>query len=290
MNEYVIVTDSSCDLSMDLVKQMDLEVLQLSILIGNKQYKNYADEREITFAEVYKHLRNEAAVKTAAVNVEDFTSRIGKILDRGLDVLYLGFSSALSSTYDNGVMAAKSLRESYPDRKLITVDTRSASLGEGMLVHLAFLEKQKGKTMEEVARFVEDTKFHLCHWFTVEDLHHLKRGGRVSSATAVIGSMLSIKPIMHMNNEGKLVNVGKVRGRQRSIDELFNKAKQSAVNPSQQTMFISHGDCEEDAKYLSKRLREELKVVGVIYNFVGPVIGAHSGPGTLALFFVGDKR
>lgn len=290
MNEYVILTDSSCDLPSDLINKMNLEVLPLSILVGEKQYKNYADERDIKFKEVYSILRDKQAVKTAAVNVDDFENKIEDIIKAGKDVLYLGFSAALSSTYDNGALAIKNLQKKYPERTLLEVNTRCASLGQGLIVYLANEEQKKGKSIQEVKEFVENTKLNLCHWFTVEDLYHLKRGGRVSSATAVIGSMLNIKPVMHMDDEGRLINVTKVRGRKTSIDALFNKAKETAINPETQTMFISHGDCVEDAEYLAKRLKKELGVKDVVINYVGPVIGTHSGPGTLALFFIGEQR
>ena len=184
----------------------------------------------------------------------------------------------------------RNLQAKYPDRKLLHVNTRCASLGQGLIVYLANLEKENGKSIEDVKKLVEDTVPHLCHWFTVDDLYHLKRGGRVSGATAVIGSMLNIKPVMHMDDEGRLINVTKARGRKAAIDALFNKAKETAIDPSNQTMFISHGDCIEDAIYLSQRVKKELGVKDVVINYVGPVIGAHSGPGTLAFFFVGEHR
>lgn len=290
MNDYIILTDSSCDLPDNLIKEMKIEVLPLSILANNNQYKNYADERDIKFKDVYKILRDKQSVSTSAVNVGDFEDEIEKLVVKGNDVLYLGFSAALSCTYDNGVIAMRNLQAKYPDRKLLHVNTRCASLGQGLIVYLANLEKENGKSIEDVKKLVEDTVPHLCHWFTVDDLYHLKRGGRVSGATAVIGSMLNIKPVMHMDDEGRLINVTKARGRKAAIDALFNKAKETAIDPSNQTMFISHGDCIEDAIYLSQRVKKELGVKDVVINYVGPVIGAHSGPGTLAFFFVGEHR
>ena len=187
-------------------------------------------------------------------------------------------------------MAAEELAAKYPDSKIYCVDTLAASMGQGLLVYLAAQKKQSGATIEEVHDFVEQNKLNLCHWFTVDDLNHLKRGGRVSAATALVGTMLNIKPVLHVDDEGHLINVGKARGRKASIESLFNHMKESAINPSEQTVFISHGDCEEDALTLKKMIQKEFSPKEIQINSIGPVIGAHSGPGTLALFFLGDKR
>lgn len=186
--------------------------------------------------------------------------------------------------------AAEELSEKYPESKVITVDSLCASLGQGLLVKHAVDKKKSGATIEQVARFVEDNKLHLCHWFTVEDLFFLKRGGRVSAATAVMGTVLQIKPVMHVDNAGKLINVEKARGRASSISALFAKMKQTAINPEKQTIYISHGDCYEDAKKLADMVTAEFGITDILISEVGPVIGAHSGPGTLALFFLGTQR
>lgn len=290
MREYIIMTDSSCDLPLEIVNDLEISVLPLSLVIDDKKYYNYLDERDITFSEFYKLMRNKKTSKTSAVNPSDFVNEMEKFLKQGKDILYLGFSSGLSCTYNNANTAADQLLKIYPDRKIYTVDTLCASLGQGLLVYLTAMEKQKGKSIEELRDFAENIKLKVCHWFTVEDLYHLKRGGRISSSTAVIGSMLGIKPILHVDNMGKLINVGKVRGRKASINELFNKVKENAIIPSQQTVFISHGDCLDDANYLADLLKKELNVKEVIINYVGPVIGTHSGPGTMAIFFLGNKR
>ena len=290
MREYIIMTDSSCDLPLEIVNDLEISVLPLSLVIDDKKYYNYLDERDITFSEFYKLMRNKKTSKTSAVNPSDFVNEMEKFLKQGKDILYLGFSSGLSCTYNNANTAADQLLKIYPDRKIYTVDTLCASLGQGLLVYLTAMEKQKGKSIEELRDFAENIKLKVCHWFTVEDLYHLKRGGRISSSTAVIGSMLGIKPILHVDNMGKLINVGKVRGRKASINELFNKVKENAIIPSQQTVFISQGDCLDDANYLADLLKKELNVKEVIINYVGPVIGTHSGPGTMAIFFLGNKR
>ena len=211
-------------------------------------------------------------------------------LSEGKDVLYLGFSSGLSGTYNAAFVAAQELAEKYPQRKVYTVDTLCASLGQGLFVYTAAKQRLDGKTIDEVYEWAKDNRLNLCHWFTVDDLFFLKRGGRVSAATAVMGTMLSIKPVLHVDFKGKLINVSKARGRKASVDELFENAKRTAIEPEKQTMFISHGDCLTDAEYLADRLKKELGVPEVVIGYVGPVIGAHAGPGVLALFFFGTER
>jgi len=290
MGDFVIVTDSACDLPAKLSTELELLVAPLSVLIDGITYTNYLDGREINPADFYSKLREEKMATTSAVNLDTFTTLMNNLLETGKDILYIGFSSALSGTFNSGAMAANDLAEKYPERKIYAVDSLSASLGEGMLVYLAAGEKKKGKTIEEVRDYVEKTKLHLCHWFTVDDLHFLKRGGRVSAATAILGSALNIKPILHVDNEGKLINVDKTRGRKSSINKMVEKMEATVINSADQTIFISHGDCEEDAKYLADLIKQNIGVKDVVINHVGPVIGAHSGPGTLALFFVGKER
>ena len=211
-------------------------------------------------------------------------------LQAGRDILYLGFSSALSGTYNAGAVAARQLSEKYPDRRLYAVDTLSASMGQGLLVYLTVQQKRAGATIEQARDYAEAQKLHLCHWFTVDDLNHLHRGGRVSATSAVLGTVLNIKPVLHMDDEGRLIFMEKVRGRRNSIKRLLDKMRETAIEPDKQIVFMSHGDCLEDAEYLAGRIREEWNVQDVVINYVGPVIGAHSGPGTLALFFLGTQR
>ena len=290
MSEYVIMTDSSCDLPAKLAEEMELTVLPLYVDVDGQKYTNYLDEREISFAEIYAKLRTKCPAKTSAVNVNDFMEPMENLLKAGKDVLYIGFSSGLSGTYSAGAMAARELSEKYPERKILTCDSLCASLGQGLLIYLAWQEKRKGKTIEEVRDFVEDHKLHLCHWFTIDDLMFLKRGGRVSGATAIVGSMLSIKPVMHVDNEGHLIKVSTARGRKASIKALADRAEELGMDLQSQTIFISHGDCVEDANYLADIMRSRFNVKDVVINHVGPVIGAHSGPGTIALFFLGKER
>ncbi|MEG0442014.1 MAG: DegV family protein [Oscillospiraceae bacterium] len=290
MSDYVIVTDSSADLTADLVNELGVEVLPLTFTIKGKTYQNHPDNRDMDPKLFYELLRNEEMATTAAVNVADYTELLTPILQSGKDVLILVFSSGLSATYQSACLAAGELAEEFPDRKIMTVDTLAASLGEGLLVWHAAQLKNAGKSMEEVAQWVEENKLHLCHWFTVDDLHFLKRGGRVSAATAVLGTMLSIKPVMHVDNEGHLINMTKARGRKASMTALVDNMEKFAIDPANQMVFLSHGDCLEDAQKVADMVKERMGVKEVILNNVGPVIGAHSGPGTLALFFLGTER
>ena len=290
MNDYVIITDSSCDLPASLAQELELTIVPLTVTIDGKSYVNYLDGSDISFSQCYALLRAEKEATTSAVNVDQFIQTMEPFLQEGKDVLYLGFSSGLSGTFNAGAVAASQLTEKYPQRKIFAVDTLCASLGQGMLVYLAVQKKREGQDIEQVRDYVEQNKLHLCHWFTVDDLHHLKRGGRISATSAFVGTVLGIKPVLHVDDNGRLIFMEKVRGRRSSIKRMAEKMEQTAIAPSQQTIFISHGDCVEDAEYLAQMVRDRMGVKNVIINYVGPVIGSHSGPGTLALFFLGTQR
>ena len=290
MGEYVILTDSSADLTAELVAELGVEVIPLSFTMEDKTYFNYPDNRDIDPADFYARLRGGAMATTAAVNVADYTEAMEPILKEGKDVLVLAFSSGLSATCHSAQIAAGELMEQYPDRKVYVVDTLCASLGQGLLVWYAANLKKQGKTMEEVRDWTEEHKLNLCHWFTVDDLHFLKRGGRISSATAVLGTMLSIKPVMHVDNEGHLIKVGTARGRNASLKALVDHMEQTVLDLKDQAIFISHGDCLADAQKVADDVKARFGVESIIINYVGPVIGAHSGPGTVALFFMGSER
>ena len=287
MNEYVIFTDSSSDLPVELAEELGLKTIQLDVRVGDGPS---LPNNQLDIKDFYTQLRNGKMAQTSAVSIESFKNAFTQTLEEGKDIIYIGFSSGLSSTYNWGKVAADELSESYPERKILTVDTLAASMGQGMLVWLAAKKKAEGATIEELAAYVEETKLHLCHWFTVDDLFFLKRGGRVSATTAVVGTMLSIKPVLHVDDAGKLINVSKARGRKGSIAALAAKMKETAIDPSEQTVFISHGDCIEDVETLKDIIKNEMNVTNFIVSPVGPVIGSHSGPGTLALFFKGTKR
>ena len=288
MSDFTIVTDSSADLPAGLVQELGVEVIPLAFTIQGKTYRNYLDDREMDPKAFYQMLRSGEVATTSAANAFEFTSTVEPILQAGRDVLILAFSSGLSTTCQSAQLAAQELSEKYPERKVYVVDTLAASLGQGLLVWLAAQEKNEGRDIEEVREWVEENKLRLCHWFTVDDLHFLKRGGRISAATAVVGSMLSIKPVLHVDDEGHLINVGKARGRAASLTALVDKMEETAIDVD--TVFISHGDCLADAEKVKAMVEERFGTQKVVINHIGPVIGAHSGPGTLALFFLGTQR
>ncbi|MEA5068178.1 MAG: DegV family protein [Christensenellaceae bacterium] len=290
MGDYRIVTDSSCDLPHELAEELGLLVLPLSVTMGDQAYANHLDGREIGFSEFYRRLRAGEMAKTSAVNVEAFAQLFEPLLEQGRDVLCLGFSSGLSATCQHAQMAAEALRGRFPERKLYVVDTLAASMGQGLLVYLAVMKQREGASIDEVRDYVEGIKLNLCHWFTVDDLHFLKRGGRISTATEIVGSILSIKPVMHVDDEGHLVKVEAVRGRKASIRRMTEKMEETAIEREGAVVFISHGDCLEEAEQLADMVRETMNPKAVYVSYVGPVIGAHSGPGTMALFFLGRKR
>lgn len=288
MENFIIITDSASDISKDWAAEFGVRVIDLAVCIEGQE--PIADS-ELAPKELYAMLRDKKTASTSAINIDGFTAVAEPLLKEGKDILYLGFSSGLSSTYSAGRLAAEELSEKYPDRKIYAVDTLCASLGQGLLVYLATELRAKGASIEEVRDFAESNKLHLCHWFTVDDLFFLKRGGRVSGATAVVGTMLGIKPVMHVDNEGKLIKVGVARGRRASIDAMFDKIKTTMIGEAaENTVFISHGDCEADALYLADRIKNEIGVKDVRIGYVGSVIGSHSGPGTLALFYLGTER
>jgi len=290
MSNYRIITDSSCDLTQQLVDELELSVVPLAVNFRGRELRNYPDHRELDVAQFYEGLRTGEKTSTTAANPTAWREMAEPILQAGEDVLILAFSSGLSTTCNAACMAADELMEQYPDRKVLVVDTLCASLGQGLLCWHVANKRRDGATLEEARDWAEANKLNLVHWFTVDDLHFLKRGGRISGATAVVGSLLQIKPVMHVDNEGHLVAVSKARGRKASIHAMADKIGEIAFSPETQTMFISHGDCIEDARYLADLIKEKYNVPKVVINHVGPVIGSHSGPGTLALFFLGSKR
>jgi DegV family protein with EDD domain len=287
MADFKILTDSSADLTPELIAKYGATVVSLDVMFeGEPSIPN----EQVDVKEFYVKLRSKKNAKTSAVNTEKFIQHMKPILDGGHDLLCLIFSSGLSATYNCARIAVDELSGQYPQRKICLVDTLSASMGQGLLINYAYEQKMAGKSVSEVYTFVEDLKMKLCHWFTVDDLFFLKRGGRVSAATAIAGTALALKPVMHMDNEGHLTKVSVAKGRKGSLKGLLEKMKETAINPQEQTIFISHGDCLEDAQYLADMIKAQIGVKEILISFVGPVIGAHSGPGTVALFFVGTER
>lgn len=290
MSSYVIITDSSCDLPDSLVKELELKVLPLAFLMDGKTYRNYPDNREMSPKEFYNKQREGSMATTNAVNVGEAADAMESVLKQGTDVLVLAFSSGLSTTCNSFQIAAGDLAEQYPDRKIFVVDTLCASLGQGMFVYQAAKLRQEGRSIEEVRDWAEANKLKQCHWFTVNDLFFLKKGGRVSAATAVVGTMLQIKPVMHVDNDGHLIKVDTARGRKASLNALVDKVGELAEDPASQTMFISNSDCQEDAQYVADQVKARYGTREIIINSIGPVIGAHTGPGCVALFFTGAHR
>jgi len=290
MRDFVIMTDSCCDLTAQMAEDLNITVQPLSLLLNDQTYHNFLDGREIGFKEFYDIMRSGSLGSTSAVSVGDFEEAMRPILSEGKDLLYIGFSSALSTTYQSAVIATDTLREEFPDAKIHVVDSKCASMGQGLLVYHCVQQQKAGKTVDEVAAFCQDHILNLCHWFTVNDLNHLKRGGRVSAATALVGTMLSIKPVLHVDDEGRLINVGKARGRKASLMAMVDNMEKTAIDPANQVVFISHGDCEEDARIVADEIRRRFGTKEIHINYVGPVIGNHTGAGVVALFFLGSKR
>ena len=288
MRDYVILTDSACDISSEVLAEWGVRKKSLTYKFTGetKQYEN----DEIPVLDFYQKMREGGVAKTAAVNVEGFTVLFEEVLKEGHDILYLGFSTGLSTTYNSARFAAAQLSESYPEAKIITVDSLAASAGFGLLVYLVKEKKLSGATIEEAAKYAEDIKLKICHWFTVDDLVYLKRGGRISSVAAFFGTVIGIKPVLHVDNAGKLINVSKVRGRKNSVIALADQYGKLAEDPEGGTVFISHADCQKDVDELTSILKTRYGAKVALVTYVGPVIGAHSGPGTLALFFVGKER
>ncbi len=287
MNRYQIITDSGCDLPEEMLRQLNVRMVSLNLLFrGQNQDDSVSNNMEA----LYAALRSGESASTSAVNPEGWKQVMEPVLQQGQDLLVLAFSSGLSTTYQSAVIAAQELTQEYPGRTINVVDTRSASLGQGLLVWYASHLRDTGLDLESVTIWAEEARFNLCHWFTVDDLMYLKRGGRVSAATAVVGSALNIKPIMHMDDDGHLINVGKVRGRKAAIAALADKMAETYWPDENDTVFICHGDCIEDAYDLEELVKERCGVKTVMIGYTGAVIGSHSGPGTLALFFLGEQR
>ena len=284
---YRIITDTCCDLPAQMYKELGLEVVSLSVNFKGQTLSNYT---EAWLKDMFDQLRAGAVATTSAANPADWQAVIEPVVAAGEDALVLTFSSGLSTTYQSAVIAAEELMEKYPERRVNVVDTLCASLGQGLFVYHACKQRDGGMDLEALTDWCESHKLNLCHWFTVDDLMYLKRGGRVSAATALVGTMLKIKPVLHVDNEGHLINVSKARGRKASIDALVSKMAEQALPGENDTVFICHGDCMEDAKYLEESVKTRFGVKNVLIYYVGAVIGSHSGPGTLALFYMGSNR
>ena len=284
---YQIITDTACDFPAHMYAELDLITAPLAVLYKGETYTEYTEQ---WLKAMFDGLRSGESATTSAVNPDGWSSVIEPVLQSGKDVLVLAFSSGLSATYQSAVIAATELQEKYPEQKIRVVDTLCASLGQGLLVWYACKLRDSGMTLDELTAWCETNRNNLCHWFTVDDLMCLKRGGRIGAASAMIGTMLQIKPVLKVNEEGRLVNTAKVRGRKASIDRLVSLMGDSQIPGANDTVFICHGDCLADAEYLAAQVKEKYGVKEVLIYYVGAAIGAHSGPGTLALFYLGTQR
>lgn len=287
--DFTIITEVTCDLPQSYLKEHKIITMPLTYMLDGKEYDG-TYENSLNPREFYDKLRTGIMAKTAQVSPEKAATFFENEIKKGYDILYIGFSSGLSGCYQSGTIAREELLERFPDSKIICIDSRCASLGQGLLVDYAVKKKKEGLSIEEIGKAVESIKLNLCHYFTVDDLNHLYRGGRVSKTAAVFGTMLGIKPIMHVDDEGKLIPIGKVRGRKASLDEVVRKMGTKLSDYKNSCVFISHGDCLEDAKYVGDQVKKLYSIKTEIIENVGPVIGSHSGPGTIALFFFGGDR
>jgi DegV family protein with EDD domain len=287
--KIVILTDSCCDLPIDFVKENNIEVMPIRV---NLKGEDIPDDlgQSINYNVFYDMIRAGEMPSTSQVNAYTFTEAFKKYSSEGHSIIYIGFSSALSGCVNSARIAKEAVEDEMPSADITVIDTKSASMGLGLIVYYAVNMLKDGASKDEIISWIEDNKLKVNHWFTVDDLNHLKRGGRISSTVAIVGTMLNIKPIMHVDDEGRLVPVSKVKGRKKSIKELEEKLKERIVNSEEQTIFISHGDCLSDAEHLKDLILKETKVKDVIINNIGPAVGTHSGPGTLALFFIGNNR
>lgn len=291
--QFELVTDSSCNLTEEMIEDFGLHILPLTFMADgdDKIYQSYLKGSHVDLGEFYAMMREGKVFRTSLPNLAESEALIRSLLEAGRDVLYVGFSSGLSGTYEATSLLMKDLAKEFPERKLYAVDTLGASGGEGLLIWHAVQKARAGAPIEEVHAWLEENKLHLAHWFTVDDLMFLFRGGRVSKTSAWAGTLLNIKPVMHMDDAGHLVPVEKVRGRKKSLNGLVDHMEKSALAPiGEQMVFITHGDCLEDAEYVAEQVKERFGVPEVIINYVDPVIGAHSGPGTVALFFLAKQR
>ncbi len=289
MNDYLILTDNMADLPDEYYTKHDVDVVYLSYLMDGV---NYNGENRQDVGEFYGKMRKGSMPVTSQINPSQAKEEFLKVLTKCRRILCIAFSSGLSGTYNSLAAAAEEIQQEHDDCEIIVIDSLCASLGQGLLVHKAVCMREKGCSFEETVKWVEENRLHVVHNFTVDDLFHLHRGGRVSKATAIMGSLINIKPMLHVDNEGHLIAVGKARGRKKSIQELESSMEKQigSWREKNDIVFISHGDCLEDAKYLSELIREHLGIESFLINYVGPTIGAHSGPGTLALFYMGDVR
>lgn len=287
---YTILTDSCCDLSQQIVDEINVRVIPMGFEIGGKKYLNYSDNREISTADFFKLMREKQVATTSQVTPENYLQYFAEEYEQGRPVLVMAFSSALSGTCNAAFVARMQFVEDHPDAEIVIFDTLAACGGEGLMVYYAAQNRAAGMTLEENVRWLEEHRRYFAHRFTVDDLGTLKRGGRLSATSAFLGTLIGIKPVLHVSDEGKLVPTDKVRGRRNAIERLYQYVKDTITNPEEQVVFINDADDRRSAEALGQSIKENLRVKDVVYLDLGPVIGAHAGPGTIAVFFLGTKR
>lgn len=284
MSNYVLITDSASDLPSEIAENLEVEILPMKYMVNDTP----CIDKDFDMENFYNLLRGKALSLTSQTNVEEFSNYFSGYLENGNDILYIGFPLSLSGMNNSARIAARELSEKYPERKIIVIDSVSASIGQGLLVYYAALKKRNGATIDEIVDFVNENKLKFCHWFTVDDLYFLKRGGRISQATAVVGSILNVKPLLSMNNEGKLYVFDKIRGKKKVLDLMSSKI--GSLNSNYKKVFVGHADCLDDAKYVAEKISAENPSLDITITHLGPIIGTHTGPGTVALAFVGYSR
>lgn len=290
MNEYALFSDSTLDLTPECCEKYDITVMPMCVTIDGKLYRYNVDEKELSCEDFYSRLKNGAACSTSQINYKDFTDNFEPVLKQGRDILYICFTSGMSSTYSTCGIAVNDLKQKYPDRKIIVIDSLSASIGEGVLVLNAAIKRQNGTDIDTLAKWVEENCTKACHWFVVDDLDQLKKGGRISAAAATFGKALGIRPLISVDMQGKLIAISKIRGQQKVYSELISRLVSDGVDAQEQTVIIGHANCPEKAEQLKKLLKEKKLVKHIIISKIGPVIGTHVGEGMLALAFMGERN
>ena len=289
-NNYVIITDSCSDMTPAMLSEVNVKIIPMIFRIDENDYLNYPDDRAMSSHDFYEKLRNNKKSTTAQINPSTYIQFLKPFLEEGKDILLVVFSSALSSTYNSALIAVETLKEKYPDRKILVIDSLSAAGGQGYLAYKLGLNLLKDMTLEGNFDWGEKNKLHIAHWFTIDDLMYLKRGGRLSAGKAWMGTLLTLKPILHVDNKGKLIPIDTVRGRKQALITLVKKFEEDATDPENNLVIISHSDNVADAEFLGKKLQEKFEIPKIIYTNIGPVIGSHVGANAILLFFMAKKR
>lgn len=287
---YKILTDSSSNLTEEMIEKLGVEVISFNTVVGGEEIPSYIKGKKTNLQAFYNKLREKNSVTTVAINQQGFYEYFEEHIKKGQDIIYLGFSSGMSSTFEQAIRAGEELQKKYKERKIYVIDTKGASMGEGLIVYYAATMKNEGKSIEEVKNWIEENKLKIQHWFTVDDLYWLFKGGRVTKTAYWVANIAKIKPILNIDRDGKIVPIKKVIGRKHALMFLVERVVEEIKNPREQVLFISHGDCIEEATMVAERIKEKIKVKDVVFNYIDPVIGCHSGPGTVAVFYLGEER